>query len=68
MQSHKFEVGEKPKIEISSIGGDLRLSGREDTQFEAKVPSDDELRIEQKGNVLKFRALRIVSFFCHVNQ
>ena len=55
MQTYKLEVGKKPKIEISSIGGDLRLSGREDTQFEAKVPSDNELQIEHKDNVLRFK-------------
>ena len=33
METVLFEVSESPKVKILSIGGDLRLSGRESVQF-----------------------------------
>jgi len=48
METVLFEVGENPKVKILSIGGDLRLSGRESEQFEAKAPTGAGLLGEQK--------------------
>lgn len=48
METILFDVGEKPKVKFLSVGGDLRLSGRESTQFEAKAPTGSELVGEQK--------------------
>jgi len=55
METILFDVGEKPKIKFLSIGGDLRLSGRESTQFEAKAPTHSELVGEQKGEWIEVR-------------
>ncbi len=55
METILFDVEEKPKIKFLSIGGDLRLSGRESTQFEAKAPSRSELVGEQKGEWIEVR-------------
>ncbi len=43
METIVFDVGEQPKVKFLSIGGDLRLSGRDSTQFEAKAPTGSEL-------------------------
>jgi hypothetical protein len=52
MQTLVFEVGEEARIDILSIGGDLRLSGREENQVELKAPSGADLSINQDGNQL----------------
>jgi hypothetical protein len=53
METVSFEVGDQPKVKISSIGGDLRLSGREGKQFEAKAPTGAELVGEQKKDFIE---------------
>lgn len=50
MEKVKMEVGEAPTVNIESIGGDLRLSGRNDTQFEAQAPEKGSLNVEQDDN------------------
>jgi hypothetical protein len=55
METVLFEVGENPKIKIHSIGGDLRLSGRESKQFEAKAPTGAGLVGEQKKDLIEIR-------------
>ncbi|HEY43562.1 MAG TPA: DUF2089 domain-containing protein [Anaerolineae bacterium] len=47
METVKFEVGETPVVKIKTIGGDLRLSGRRDTQFEAQAPEQGTLTVDQ---------------------
>jgi len=49
METILFDVGEKPKVKFLSVGGDLRLSGRECEQFEAKAPTGSELVGVLKG-------------------
>jgi hypothetical protein len=41
------DVGKDPRIIIDSIGGDLRVSGREGEQLEALAPEKGELKVEQ---------------------
>jgi len=55
METVLFEVGENPKIKILSIGGDLRLSGRESKQFEAKAPTGAGLVGEQKKDWIEIK-------------
>jgi DUF4097 and DUF4098 domain-containing protein YvlB len=55
METILLDVGERPKVKFLSIGGDLRLSGRESTQFEAKAPSRSDLVGEQKGEWVEVR-------------
>jgi hypothetical protein len=55
METIKLEVGETPIVKIEAIGGDLRLSGRRDTQFEAQAPERGTLNVEQDGDQIKVR-------------
>jgi DUF4097 and DUF4098 domain-containing protein YvlB len=55
METILFDVGEKTKVKFLSVGGDLRLSGRESTQFEAKAPTHSELIGEQKDEWIEVR-------------
>jgi DUF4097 and DUF4098 domain-containing protein YvlB len=55
METILFDVGNKPKVKFLSIGGDLRLSGRDSTQFEAKAPTNSELVGEQKEEWIEVR-------------
>jgi hypothetical protein len=55
METILFDVGDKPKVKFLSIGGDLRLSGRESTEFEAKAPTRSELVGEQKEEWIEVR-------------
>jgi hypothetical protein len=55
METVLFEVSENPKVKILSIGGDLRLSGRESVQFEAKAPTGAGLVGEQKKDWIEIR-------------
>lgn len=53
METIKLEVGESPKVKITAIGGDLRLSGRHDTQFEAQAPERGTLTVDQDGDQIQ---------------
>ena len=55
METVLFEVSENPKVKILSIGGDLRLSGRESKQFEAKAPTGAGLVGEHKKDWIEIR-------------
>jgi hypothetical protein len=44
------EVSETLFLKIESIGGDLRLSGREGNRFEAQAPEKGDLKVEQDGD------------------
>jgi hypothetical protein len=48
MEKITMEVGSSPKVRILNIGGDLRLSGREGSNFEAQAPGSGKLEVEQK--------------------
>lgn len=41
------DVGKEPQIIIESIGGDLRVSGREGEQLEALAPETGELHVDE---------------------
>jgi hypothetical protein len=47
------DVGESPTIIIQTIGGDLRVSGREGTQVEALAPEKGELKVEETKSGLE---------------
>jgi len=55
MQTVKMEVGVSPKVRILSIGGDLRLSGRETEQLEVKAPQGEEILAEQVGEWIEIQ-------------
>jgi hypothetical protein len=53
METIKLEIGETPTVKIKAIGGDLRLSGRRDTQFEAQAPERGTLTVDQDGDQIQ---------------
>ena len=50
MEKVQLEVGETISVKIVSVGGDLRISGRETTHFEAQAPEHGELKVDQEGD------------------
>ncbi len=52
METLKIDVGDKPQVRITSIGGDLRLTGREGAQLEAHAPVDGKLSVTKEGEVV----------------
>jgi hypothetical protein len=48
MEKVVLEVGEKALLKIESVGGDLRLSGREGTSLEAQAPDHGDLVLEER--------------------
>jgi hypothetical protein len=52
METLKIDVGDKPQVRITSIGGDLRLTGREGGQLEAHAPVDGKLSVTKKDDVV----------------
>jgi hypothetical protein len=52
METLKIDVGDKPQVRITSIGGDLRLTGREGGQLEAHAPVDGKLTVTKKDDVV----------------
>ncbi len=46
MEKVFHEVGTDPLVQIESIGGDLRLSGREGSIFEAQAPENGDLNVD----------------------
>ncbi len=49
METLKIEVGEKVQVHITTIGGDLRLTGREGALFEAHAPVEGKLSVVKKN-------------------
>jgi hypothetical protein len=45
METMKMDVGETPTVQIQHIGGDLRISGKKDAQFEAQAADGDTLNV-----------------------
>jgi hypothetical protein len=52
MESVKMDVGEAPTVKIQHIGGDLRIGGKKDTQFEAQATHGDSLSVEEQDDLL----------------
>jgi hypothetical protein len=52
METVRLEVGDGLKVYIQSIGGDLRLAGRDGTVFEAQAPVRGDLHVDQDGDRL----------------
>ena len=53
METIKLEVGETPTVKVEVIGGDHRLSGRQDTQFEAQAPERGTLTVDHDGDQIQ---------------
>jgi hypothetical protein len=49
METLKIEVGEKAHVRITTIGGDLRLTGRDGAQLEAHAPVEGKLSVVKKN-------------------
>lgn len=56
MESVTLNCGKQPKVRLLSIGGDLRLSGRESEQLEAKAPTGEKLIAEQKDEWIEIKS------------
>ncbi|HET7011519.1 MAG TPA: hypothetical protein VFI11_12160 [Anaerolineales bacterium] len=50
MESVRQEVGPHPRVHITSIDGDLRVSGRPGTRLEAQAGSRGGLLVQARGN------------------
>jgi hypothetical protein len=50
METTTQDVGPKPKVHLTAIGGDLRLTGREGTTLEAQAPPRGELSVTAHGD------------------
>jgi hypothetical protein len=55
MEKVSHEVGTDPLVRIESIGGDLRLSGREGATFEAQAPENGKLKVEASESEIQLR-------------
>lgn len=55
MQTVMMEVGAAPKVKILSIGGDLRLSGREGERLEIKAPQGEEIHAVEAGEWIEIQ-------------
>jgi len=42
-----LEIGESPLVKITTIGGDLRLSGRDEPILEAQAPDKGKLQVDE---------------------
>jgi hypothetical protein len=53
MQKERIELGEAPLIKIDAIGGDLRVSGHDESYLEVQAPDSGNLKVtEEKGGAL----------------
>lgn len=55
MEKIVHEIGEKVTIQVEHIGGDLRVSGREDSAFEVQAPGKGDLHVEKNGDEIAVR-------------
>ena len=53
MESVRQDVGPRPHVRISSVQGDLRISGREGTRLEAQAGGRGGLVVQPKGEVVE---------------
>ena len=47
MEKVKLEIGESPLVKITTIGGDLRLSGRDEPILEVQAPDKGKLQVNE---------------------
>lgn len=47
MEKVTLEIGESPLVKISTIGGDLRLSGRDEPILEVQAPDKGKLQVDE---------------------
>jgi len=50
MEKIVHDVGESISINVERIGGDLRVSGRDDSTFEVQAPGKGDLQVEKSGD------------------
>jgi len=50
MEKVTHEVGENVSVHVTMIGGDLRVSGREESTLEVQAPEKGKLQVERSGD------------------
>lgn len=53
MENVQQEVGSRPRVRISSVDGDLRVTGRAGTRLEAQAGSRGGLIVQSRGDVVE---------------
>jgi hypothetical protein len=53
MRVETLEAGRTSQVSIGSIGGDLRVIGRQGSKVEAQAPGSGDLRLEEHGGVIQ---------------
>ncbi len=56
MEKVTLEIGESPLVKISTIGGDLRLSGRDEPILEAQAPDKGKLQVDEIADGVEITA------------
>ena len=49
METITLEVGESPRVRVTSVGGDLRIVGRGGSLLEAQAPSREHLTVSREA-------------------
>jgi hypothetical protein len=52
----KLEIGESPVVKISVVGGDLRLSGRDEPLLEIQAPDNGKLQVDEISDGVEISA------------
>lgn len=63
METIKMDLGEETKVQIESIGGDLRISGRKGQKLEAQAPEHGDLKVEQDEDQITISASSAVFIY-----
>ena len=53
MESVRLEVGRRPRVSITSVDGDLRVTGRAEARLEAQAGSRGGLLVQPRGEVIE---------------
>lgn len=56
MEKVTLEIGESPLVKITTIGGDLRLSGREEPILEVQAPDSGKLEVNEISDGVEISA------------
>ena len=51
-----LEIGESPLVKITAVGGDLRLSGREESILEVQAPDSGKLQVDETKDGVEISA------------
>ncbi len=63
MEKFNLDLDEKTKVRIESIGGDLRITGRDGSKLEAQAPDYGELKVEQNEDEITISARSAVLIY-----